>query len=296
MPSRPPVITALCLAGVAGALAGALTAPAATVTPLSVSARATKAVSVHLNEADAAVAVTAKPTVKPATPVVTRAATIERSSVDRGWPDDTSGDGCPSPVWPSSLNRGAPALGRRVLVIGDSRTRDSRTALVRGLTASGWTPTIRCWGDKRIDWGISQVRRAASRHELPGYVVVSLGINDIGWTPLDVATSRARTLLTLLGPRRHVLWLEEYSTRSPANFSGSHLDYAPRVAEFNGWLREWASSHRGLSIIPWARVVKAHDLLLWDGIHYTSNGYRYRAQAVVSGLNARLRRDRAHQR
>jgi len=165
--------------------------------------------------------------------------------------------------------------------------------MIRGLEDSGWTPTVRCWGFKQIDWGIEQVRRADALDQLPAYVVIALGINDLGRTGDGVPERRARALLERLGSQRKVLWLEEYSTRSPKNFSDSHLDYGPRVAEFNRFLADWAESHDNFTVIPWARVVKAHDLSLWDGIHYTSSGYGYRAEAVVDGLNARLRRELA---
>ena len=48
--------------------------------------------------------------------------------------------------WPDSLNTTpGPGQGRRVLVIGDSLTRNGRKPLKRALREDGWTPTVRCF-------------------------------------------------------------------------------------------------------------------------------------------------------
>jgi hypothetical protein len=154
-------------------------------------------------------------------------AAAPRPLVDPRWPAN-DGSGCPAPRWPRIRTTGAPARGTRVLVIGDSRTRESRGPLVTSLVASGWTPTVRCWGWKDIDWGIAQVRRARQLHQLPAWVVVSLGINDMKEVGSAGLAGRIDRMLAAIGPGHHVLWLEEYSNRSPRTFSSSHMDYAPK--------------------------------------------------------------------
>lgn len=209
--------------------------------------------------------------------------------VDPGWaaPD---GSGCPAPRWPTTLSEGAPANGERVLVIGDSRTRESRQALVAGLVASGWTPTVRCWGWKDIEWGIAQVRRARKLHQLPDWVVVALGINDMKDVGPAGLASRVDRMLDAIGPGHHVLWLEEFSDRSPSRYSDSHMEYPPVVAAFNRHLHAREGGRSGLTVIPWVSVVKAEGLRLFDGIHYDARGYRVRARTIVGGLNARITR------
>ena len=226
----------------------------------------------------------AKPTSKPKT--VNKKATLKTVSVvDTEWADD-DGSACPAPTWPTELSTGVPGNGRRVLVIGDSRTRDSRVPLIDGLVASGWTPTVRCWGWKTIPWGTAQVRRARSLHQLPNVVVISLGINDMKEVSPEATRRRMDELLDVIGPGHKVLWLEEYSTRSPKTFSNSHLDYAPRVKAFNANLNQLREKYPNLSVIPWVSVVKENKLGLFDGIHYGKRGYQFRAQAVVDGVNA----------
>lgn len=223
-----------------------------------------------------------------ASPAATPHATTP-ALVDTGWaaPD---GSGCPAPRWPTTLSEGAPANGERVLVIGDSRTRESRKDLVAGLVASGWTPTVRCWGWKDIEWGIAQVRRARKLHQLPDWVVVALGINDMKEVGTAGLAARIDRMLDAIGPGHHVLWLEEFSDRSPSRYSDSHMEYPPVVAAFNRHLHAREGGGSGLTVIPWVSVVKAEGLRLFDGIHYDARGYRVRARTIVGGLNARITR------
>ena len=241
--------------------------------------------------APAVVSASSKPTPKPTptpkpkpTPKAVVTATTH-SVVDDSWPDD-DGSGCPAPRWPTKLSAGEPGNGRRVLVIGDSRTRDSRLSMSEGMVSSGWTPTVRCWGWKEVTWGTEQVRRAKARNELPKIVVIALGINDIGRLDASMIRRHMVGLLDAIGPGHQVLWLEEYSTRSHQTFSNSHVNYPPRVTAFNANLRDLRDSYPNLSIIPWVSVVKANKLGLFDGIHYGKRGYRFRAQAIVDGLNS----------
>ena len=227
---------------------------------------------------------TPKPKPKPTVAAVAPASDTH-SVVDASWPDD-DGSGCPAPRWPTTLSSGAPGNGRRVLVIGDSRTRDSRLSMIDGMVGSGWTPTVRCWGWKEVTWGTEQVRRAKARGELPKIVVIALGINDIGRQDASMIRRHMVGLLEAIGPGHQVLWLEEYSTRSPKTFSNSHVNYPPRVSAFNANLRDLRSSYPNLSVIAWVSVVKANNLGLLDGIHYGKRGYRYRAQTIVNGLNS----------
>jgi len=197
--------------------------------------------------------------------------------VDRQWPKNPPWDACPRPVWPGERSAGQPGAGRRVLVLGDSLTRDSQALSARGMRASGWTPTFRCWGSKRLDWGIAQVRRAKSLGQLPGFVVVALGTNDISWETPPTTQRRVRILLDAIGKRRQVLWVDLDVDHSA--FSSSRAQW------FNRMIREVADDRANVTVVPWRRVARAASAGRFDGIHYGPGGFRLRAQTVVKALN-----------
>jgi hypothetical protein len=176
-----------------------------------------------------------------------------------------------------------PGSGRRVLVIGDSLTRESLTLTAKGMRRSGWTPTFRCWGSRRLDWGIDQVLRARRIGQLPGHVIVALGTNDISWETQETTERRVRTLLERLGSHRTVLWVELHLTRS------AWLD--ARAAWFNDLLHRLAKQRPNLRVVRWHAVAQANGIRGWDGIHYGPHGYRLRARTVLAALDAAGRRD-----
>lgn len=170
-----------------------------------------------------------------------------------------------------------------MLVIGDSLTRESRTLTARRMRDSGWTPTFRCWGSKRLDWGISQVSRTKQLDQLPAYVIMALGTNDISWETQATTERRLRTLLDRLGPRRQVLWVDLHLTRSA--WLNARADW------FNALIRRLASSRPNVTVVGWHRVARSQGIRGWDGIHYGPSGYRLRAKTVVQALD---RVGRAH--
>ncbi len=228
--------------------------------------------------------------VPPATSMPTSAASAATSTpvaapnrVDRRWPRNPPWDACPRPVWPGTVSSGQPGAGRRVLIIGDSLTRESRTLSATGMRRHGWTPTFRCWGSRRLDWGIDQVVRSRQTRQLPQHVIVALGTNDISWETPATTERRVRTLLDRLGRDRTVLWVDLHLTRS------AWLD--ARAAWFNDLLRRLAKQRPNLTVVPWHAVARAHGIRGWDGIHYGPYGYRLRARTVLKALDAAGRRD-----
>jgi len=164
-----------------------------------------------------------------------------------------------------------------VLVIGDSLTRESRVLTAKALKASGWTPTFRCWGSKRLDWGLSQVARAKQLKQLPEFVVIALGTNDASWEPLATTERRARQLLDRIGPRRQVVWVDldvDYSSYSRS-----------RALWINGMIRRLAAERDNLTIVPWRTIARAQHAPRFDGIHYLDRGYRLRAKTVTAAVN-----------
>lgn len=201
--------------------------------------------------------------------------------VDPAWPIDTRGDGCSAPVWPAV----APDHDdSRVLVIGDSLIRDTRPQLESALTEAGWVPTVRCWGAKGTDWGVTQVKRARQLKQLPDRVVVSLGTNDIWWLgiPMDVAVDQ---MMRALGPKREVYWVNLWF----GEVGFANYDRLPRPTKANRILREKAKEYPNLRIINFATAfrsaARAGTGVGWaDGIHLNAAGYRLRTKLIVSSL------------
>jgi lysophospholipase L1-like esterase len=202
---------------------------------------------------------------------------VRPDSVDTQWPKHPPWDACPRPVWPSTPFTGTPGDGRRVLFIGDSLTRESRKRSTTLLSRHGWTPTYRCWGSKRLDWGLDQVARARELKQLPEFVVMALGTNDISWETPQTTERRVRQLLERLGPDRQVLWVDLHLTRS------AWLD--ARAAWFNDLLHRLAKEHSNLTVVRWHEVAREHGIRGYDGIHYGPHGYRLRAQTVAEWLD-----------
>lgn len=229
--------------------------------------------------ADAAAPSPTTPTVAEAT--APPAPTYPTDRVDRAWPRNPPWDACPRPVWPGKPSEGSPGEGERVLVIGDSLTRESRAATMRLMKASGWTPTFRCWGSKRMDWGLEQLKRARSLDQLPTYVVVAMGTNDVSWEQPAVTERRVRTMLDRLGPKRQVLWVDLDVAHSA--FSTA------RAAWFNRMIRDVAKDRPNVTVVPWERLARERRVGRFDGIHYGADGYRLRAKVVTDSLNKRAR-------
>ena len=208
--------------------------------------------------------------------------TYPPDQVDNSWPQRPPWDACSAPVWPDRPSEGFPGDGRRVLILGDSLTRDSQKPMTRYLEESGWTPTFRCWGSKRLDWGLDQITRAKKLDQLPEFVVVALGTNDVSWVQPAVTEQRANKLLDRLGPKRQVLWVDldvDYST-----FSSTRADW------FNKMIREVARERPNVTVVPWESIARKAKARRFDGIHYLPDGYKLRARELTDALNQRARR------
>jgi len=121
--------------------------------------------------------------------------------------------------------------------------------LTKSLKRSGWNPVIRCFGGKRIDWGIQQIRAQRAWVGLPEIVIVALGTNDMRW--IDTATTKTRIekILDQLGPKRSVLWVNLYGGNGD-RFSKS------KQAWFNKTLAKIASKRGNVSVLAWAGKAK----------------------------------------
>jgi hypothetical protein len=199
------------------------------------------------------------------------------ASADPGWPRSIGWKGCPAPQWPAQQQTDGVAQGARVLVIGDSLTRESRTATINRLQRDGWTPTIRCWGGKRLDWGIDQVKRAKKRNQLPSTVVIALGTNDMRLIPRSVTAKRIATILDAVGPDRQVLWVATH-------LEGGMSQAGDRERWFNQQIRKQAKSRPNVHVLDWAATARDQGIRTRDGFHYQRAGYVARAEAIRMAL------------
>ncbi|MBM3668760.1 MAG: SGNH/GDSL hydrolase family protein [Actinobacteria bacterium] len=196
---------------------------------------------------------------------------------DPGW--STGGDrrACSAPVWPSRIARGEPGLGRRVLVIGDSLARESKDDIVRGLRRSGWTPTIRCFGGKRLDWALGQIERARVLGQLPGIVVIVMGTNDMRW--IDRSTTRGRmnrVARELKG--RTVVWVDTYG-------SGGDRFTRSKQRWINRQIRRVDRAHPHVHRVAWGALAEEAGVRFASALHYGRRGERLFARALVNGVN-----------
>jgi lysophospholipase L1-like esterase len=199
------------------------------------------------------------------------------ATADPSWPRYIGWKGCPAPQWPAQPQSGGAADGARVLVIGDSLTRESRVATIHRLQKDGWTPTIRCWGGKRLDWGIEQVQRAKQRKQLPATVVIALGTNDMRLIPRSITADRITTILDALGPDRQVLWVTTH-------LEGGMSQAGERERWFNAQLRAQAKNRPNLRLVEWAKSAREQKIRTRDGFHYQRTGYVARAEAIRMAL------------
>ncbi len=193
----------------------------------------------------------------------------------------TGGDprACSAPTWGKDMPAAGPGNGRRVVVIGDSLTRESRSSLEKLLRTSGWNPTVRCFGGKRLDWAQAQVREQRKWKGLPSTVIIAIGTNDMRWISRDVTLARIKSLLHQLGADRQVLWVNTFGGNGE-QFSKSKQRW------FNDTLARLAATRPHLTVVPWDQIARREKIRLSSPIHYTKPGYQLRSEATVNALNS----------
>jgi lysophospholipase L1-like esterase len=198
---------------------------------------------------------------------------------DPQWTTEGDARACSGPIWPASLNTTpGPGQGRRVLVIGDSLTRNGRAALKRQLRADGWTPTVRCFGGKRLDWAIAQAKRAKALGQLPDTVVIAMGTNDMRWIDRRTTQGRMKDLMRVLGKKRTVLWVDTYASGGD-RFTGSKEKW------FNQQVKLLAQQRENLHHVVWGKWARANDVAFADALHYTTLGTRTWARRVADEVS-----------
>lgn len=197
---------------------------------------------------------------------------------DPAWPSSVGWQGCPAPVWSATLAQGVPGEGRRVLVVGDSHIRNASSALKAQLRQSGWTPTVRCWGGKRLDWGREQIARARKLGNLPPVVVIALGTNDMRWIDRGRTRERMSALIRQIGPERTILWVDTYA---------GNADRFTRAKQkwFNAEVRRLAQRNPQMHVVPWGSRASRAGVRFVDGLHFRSRDYRFMADLIVDELD-----------
>ena len=200
---------------------------------------------------------------------------------DPQWTTEGDPRACSGPIWPRETNTTAgPGAGRRVLVIGDSLTRNARSPLTRKLRKSGWTPTVRCFGGKRLDWAIAQAKRAQEIDQLPDTVVIAVGTNDMRWIDRGTTKARMRQLLDVLGGERTVLWVDTYA-------SGGDRFTRSKEKWFNRQVKRLARANDNVFRVVWGPYARKQGVRFADALHYDTAGERAWADRVVQVLNSR---------
>jgi len=233
-------------------------------------------------------------------------------------PTGTSGSstgGCDRPQWPAVKERSlttAPGHGRRVMMIGDSLTREisldddglpTSPAVRAALTAQGWTPTVVCWKGRTTEWASRQVAELDQLDLIPPRVVLAMGTNDL-WVddaPAAEFEEHARMLLTELATTRgggdnapHVYWVNLWIDTAMAKWNHEREPRDPDMAEYetyNDVLSRVCTQATNCELIDWhdavesdaslpARIVEP-DL---DGVHMTMAGAKARAEVIVQSL------------
>ena len=211
---------------------------------------------------------------------MTPVAASEGPRKDPQWSTEGDARACSAPIWPRKTNATpGPGDGRRVVVIGDSLTRNAREPLTRQLRKEGWTPTIRCFGGKRLDWAIAQAKRAKQIDQLPDTVVIAIGTNDMRWIDRATTKARMRELMTVLGKQRTVFWVDTYA-------SGGDRFTREKERWFNRQVKQLAADHENLYRINWGNYARANGVRFADALHYTSAGERTWAKRVADQVTA----------
>lgn len=160
------------------------------------------------------------------------------------------------------------------MIIGDSLTRIGREPLTRKLRHDGWTPTVRCFGGKRLDWAIAQAKRAKQIDQLPETVVVAIGTNDMRWIDRRITRDRMETLIDELGPGRTVLWVDTYA-------SGGDRFTRPKERWFNRQVRQLAKKYPNVHRVDWGDYARESGVRFADALHYNAAGTRAWAARVA---------------
>jgi lysophospholipase L1-like esterase len=156
--------------------------------------------------------------------------------------------------------------------------RNALPAIKAQLRQSGWTPTVRCWGGKRLDWGKEQIARAKKLGQLPQIVVVALGTNDMRWIDRSRTRARMSALVAQIGRDRTIFWVDTYAGNAD-RFTRSKQRW------FNAEVRRLADRNPNMHVIPWGSRADRAGVRFVDGLHFRPRDYRYMAGLIAEELD-----------
>jgi len=240
------------------------------------------------------------------------AAAAELQWPPAGVPEGSTG-GCDRPTWPKASSIKAAGNGSRVLVIGDSLTREvalfseeqtpTSPRIRAALTKDGWTPTVVCWKGKTTEWASAEVAELARLNLIPPRVVVATGTNDL-WVDnasAETFTTRATTLLTALaatttssGAPPQVWWVNLWIDTAMAAWNHAREPRDPDMAGYQAYntaLKSVCTPQLNCHIVDWHAAVDSDPALAkriaepdLDGVHMTMDGASARATVIARVL------------
>ena len=183
----------------------------------------------------------------------------------------------------------APSGCRRVAVIGDSLSDNSRPWLVSGLSEAGFTAVVDAQPSRRIPSSVrapySGVRAATEVRATFGEAdcwVVALGSNDLPYGGLDreSITMWFNEMLGAVTPGAHVWWVNLDYHRDPR----WAFDFVRSTSVFNTALAERAVEDPDLDLIDWHALAEANVQWFFDPVHVDRTGSIARAHQTVDAL------------
>jgi lysophospholipase L1-like esterase len=172
----------------------------------------------------------------------------------------------PSTEAPSTSSAALPP-GRDVLVLGDSLALDVYPWLA-DLLPDRYVSYAAVVG-RDTPATSAALRTLDADGQVPPVVLVSLGTNDFDAKSFRMA---AEQILTLLGPRRCVVWSDVVR---PTTIRGD-------AAAINAEIDMLAATHPNVHVMRWSATVAAHpDWLSGDGIHPGQEGAAARAKSFA---------------
>jgi lysophospholipase L1-like esterase len=152
-----------------------------------------------------------------------------------------------------------------VYVQGDSLTVGSKSAIRRKLRKGVKNVWVDAQVGRHTSYGLARTKQAWAAKNSRVWVM-ALGTNDA--PSASTMKHHVRTSLRAAGKNRDVVWV---TIRRPGTY-----------ATVNRMLRSYASSHRRLYVVDWARYVRHHRATLGpDRVHATPHGYEVRATMIA---------------
>jgi hypothetical protein len=178
---------------------------------------------------------------------------------------------------------------RRVAVIGDSLSDNSRPWLVSGLSEAGFTAVVDAQPSRRIPASVrapySGVTAATEVRATFGEAdcwVVALGSNDLPYGGLDRVSVEAwfDEMLAAVTPGAHVWWVNVDYHHDPR----WTFDFVRATSVFNNTLSERATEDPDLDLIDWHSLAEANLQWFFDPVHVDRTGSIARARQTVDAL------------